>query len=117
MLRSAIARSGTRSRFGEPRNSPTAPWAGAVLVLRGEPGIGKTALVDHVVASTSGVRVLRTVGVESEMELPFAALHQLCSPVLDRLDRLPDPQRAALATVFGLSANVPPTGSLSASPP
>ena len=82
--------------------------AGAVLVLRGEPGIGKTALVDHVVASTSGVRVLRTVGVESEMELPFAALHQLCSPVLDRLDRLPDPQRAALATVFGLSANVPP---------
>ena len=64
---------------------------GGVLVLRGGPGIGKTALIDHVVARAYGVRIMRSVGVESEMELPFAALQQLCSPVLDRLDRLPGP--------------------------
>ena len=79
-----------------------------VLVVRGEPGIGKTALVDHVVASVSGCRVLRLVGVESEMELPFAALHQLCSPVLDRVDELPGPQREALSKIFGLRAGDPP---------
>jgi Cdc6-like AAA superfamily ATPase len=60
-----------------------------VLVVRGDPGVGKTALVDHVVASVPDARVLRAVGVESEMELPFAALHQLCSPVLDRLESVP----------------------------
>jgi hypothetical protein len=61
------------------------------LVVRGESGVGKTALVQHVVESATGVRILRAVGVESEMELPFAALHQLCVPLLDRLERLPDP--------------------------
>ncbi len=73
------------------------------LVLTGDAGIGKTALLDHVVASAHDVRVLRAVGVQSEMELPFAALHQLCAPILDRLDQLPKPQRTALETVFGLS--------------
>jgi hypothetical protein len=62
-----------------------------VLVVRGDPGVGKTALVERVVASATDVRVLRAVGVESEMELPFAALDQLCSPVLDRLDGRPEP--------------------------
>ena len=57
-----------------------------VLVLEGEAGVGKTALLDYAVASASDLRVLRAVGVESEMELPFAALHQLCGPVLDRLE-------------------------------
>jgi DNA-binding CsgD family transcriptional regulator len=79
-----------------------------VLVVRGDPGIGKTALVEHVVASATDALVLRSVGVESEMELPFAALHQLCSPVLDRLNELPEPQHAALSTVFGLSGADPP---------
>jgi DNA-binding CsgD family transcriptional regulator/tetratricopeptide (TPR) repeat protein len=81
--------------------------SGAV-VLRGEPGVGKTALLDYAVESASGLTVVRSVGVESEMELPFAALHQLCAPMLDRLDRLPGPQREALGTVFGLSAGPAP---------
>ena len=75
-----------------------------VLVLRGEAGIGKTALLAHATRSAPDFRVVRTVGVESEMELPFAALHQLCAPILDRVDRLPEPQRDALRTTFGLSA-------------
>jgi DNA-binding CsgD family transcriptional regulator len=78
------------------------------LVLRGEAGIGKTALLEHAVASASGLRVLRATAVESEMELAFAALHQLCGPVLDRVDRLPGPQGDALATTFGMSAGPAP---------
>src|SRR4051794_29000323 len=78
------------------------------LILRGEPGIGKTALLQYAVDSAPGLTVIRSVGVESEMELPFAALHQLCAPMLDRLERLPGPQRDALGTVFGLSAGQAP---------
>src|SRR5436190_17523658 len=78
------------------------------VVLRGEAGVGKTALLDYAVESASGLKVVRSVGVESEMELPFAALHQLCAPMLDRLERLPGPQRDALGTVFGLSAGPAP---------
>src|SRR5262249_5064272 len=83
-----------------------AVWAGrsGVLVVRGVPGIGKTALLEDAIESASGFRVARTVGVESEMELAFAALHQLCAPMLDRGDRLPGPQRDALGVAFGLSA-------------
>jgi hypothetical protein len=80
----------------------------AVLVVRGEAGVGKTALLRSLIDGASGCRVARAVGVESEMELPFAGLHQLCGPMLDRLDRLPAPQRDALATAFGLSAGDPP---------
>jgi DNA-binding CsgD family transcriptional regulator len=78
------------------------------LVVRGEPGVGKTALLKYAIDAASDLRVLRAVGVESEMELAFAALHQLCAPMLDRLDRLPGPQRDALATTFGLSAGPVP---------
>ncbi|HKP88401.1 MAG TPA: AAA family ATPase [Thermoleophilaceae bacterium] len=78
------------------------------LVLRGEPGIGKTALLEYLIASTSDLIVLRAVGVESEMELAYASLHQLCAPVLEQLERLPAPQRQALETVFGLSGGPPP---------
>jgi DNA-binding CsgD family transcriptional regulator len=81
---------------------------GGVLILRGEPGVGKTALLDYAVASTSDLRVFRVVGVESEMELAFSGLHQLCAPVLDRLGRLPGPQRDALQIAFGLSAGPAP---------
>jgi DNA-binding CsgD family transcriptional regulator len=76
-----------------------------VLVLRGEAGIGKTALLEYVVANASGCRIERSAGVESEMELPFSGVHQLCVPMLDHLRLLPAPQRDALGTAFGLSAS------------
>ena len=79
-----------------------------VLVVSGEPGVGKTALLESAIESASGFRVARAVGVESEMELAFAALQQLCAPMLDRLDRLPAPQRDALGVAFGLRAGNAP---------
>ena len=75
-----------------------------VLVLRGEAGVGKSALMQYVEVSAAGCRVLRATGVESEMEFAFAGLHQLCAPLLDRLERLPGPQCNALSTAFGLIA-------------
>ena len=78
------------------------------LVLRGEAGIGKTALLEYLVESASELTVARAVGVESEMELAYAGLHQLCGPLLDGLDRLPAPQRDALGIVFGVSAGSAP---------
>ena len=80
----------------------------AALVVRGEAGVGKTALLRYAVESATDMRVVRAVGVESEMELAFAALHQLCGPLLDRLGHLPDPQRDALGTAFGLIAGPAP---------
>ena len=80
-----------------------ARWgSSAVLVVRGEPGIGKTALLDYAAGRAVGFRVVRAWGVESEMELAFAGLHQLCVPMLGRLDQLPGPQRDALAVAFGM---------------
>jgi hypothetical protein len=73
------------------------------MVLRGEAGVGKTALLRHLADQVSGWHVARAVGVQSEMELTHSGLHQLCAPLLDRLARLPAAQRDALATVFGLS--------------
>jgi hypothetical protein len=73
-----------------------------VLVLRGEAGIGKTALLDFLLTRAAGCGVARAAGVESEMDLPFAGLHQLCSPYLDRLNKLPALQQEALGTAFGL---------------
>ena len=79
-----------------------------VLVVRGDPGIGKTALLDEVADQAQGCRVVRAAGVQSEMEFAFAGLHQLLAPMLDQLDRLPVPQRKALRTVFGMSADPAP---------
>ena len=79
-----------------------------VLVLRGEAGIGKTALLEHLAAVAEGCRIARATGVESEMELAFAGLHTLCAPLLDRLARLPSPQRDALNTAFGMRSGPPP---------
>jgi len=79
-----------------------------VLVLRGEAGIGKSALLDYAAERAEGCRVLRATGVEWEMELPFAGLHQLCVGLLDGHERLPAPQRDALETAFGLSAGAQP---------
>ncbi len=73
------------------------------LVVRGEAGIGKSALLNYVAASADGARVLHAEGAEAELELPFAALQQLCAPLLDGLERLAPPQRDALETAFGLS--------------
>jgi hypothetical protein len=81
---------------------------GSALVLHGEPGIGKTALLEYVIESASGFRDARAAGVESEMELAYAALHQVCGPMLGWLDRLPGPQRDALGVAFGLRAGESP---------
>jgi DNA-binding CsgD family transcriptional regulator len=75
---------------------------GSVLVIRGDAGIGKTALLNYAVAKTSGMGLAHISGAESEMELAYAGLHQLCATMLDRLDGLPPPQRDALAVAFGL---------------
>src|SRR5690349_11175196 len=75
-----------------------------VLVLRGESGAGKSALLEYLVGRASECRVVRAAGVESEMDLAYAGLHRVCAPVLELRERLPAPQRDALATVFGLNA-------------
>lgn len=96
--RAALGRLLEAARGGESR----------VLVLSGEAGIGKTALLDATIESAPSFRVARAVGVESEMELAFAALQQLCAPMLDRMDRLPPPQQDALGVAFGLTAGTAP---------
>jgi DNA-binding CsgD family transcriptional regulator len=78
------------------------------LVLSGEAGVGKTALLDYLAGHATGLRVARVMGVQSEMELAFAGVHQLCAPMLEHLDRLPVPQRDALQTAFGLSTGPAP---------
>src|SRR5258708_7466387 len=79
-----------------------------VLVVSGEPGIGKTALLGYAAETAQDFQVVHAEGVESDMELPFAALHQLCAPMLSRLDRLPGPQRDALGVAFGLRSGDAP---------
>ena len=79
-----------------------------VLVVHGEPGVGKTALLEYLAGRAAGCRVLRVAGVQSEMELAFAGVHQLCAPFLDRLGVVPEPQREALRTAFGMSAGPAP---------
>jgi DNA-binding CsgD family transcriptional regulator len=78
------------------------------LVVHGEPGIGKTALLDYLTASADGFKVLGAAGSESETELAFAALHQVCTPILDHSERLPEPQRDALRIAFGLQTGSAP---------
>jgi DNA-binding CsgD family transcriptional regulator len=95
---SALERLVQRIRVGES----------AVLVLRGEAGIGKTALLEFAAERASGCRVARSAGVQAEMELPFAGLHQLCAPMLDGLRALPAPQQEALEVAFGLHDGEPP---------
>src|SRR5258707_1037084 len=79
-----------------------------VLVMRGEPGVGKTALLEYAIESAAGLRVARVAGVESEMELAFASLQQLCAPMLGKLEGLPDPQRDALGVAFGRNKGAAP---------
>jgi DNA-binding CsgD family transcriptional regulator len=84
--------------------------ASGVLLVAGEPGVGKSALLEYAAesASASGFQVVSASGAESEMELAFAGLQQLCAPLLDGLAQLPGPQRSAIETAFGVSAGVPP---------
>src|SRR2546423_2037138 len=96
--RSVLGRQPQRVRSGES----------SVLVVRGEAGVGKTALLEYVAERASGCRVLGVAGVESEVELAFAGLHQLCAPMLDGLDVLPGPQRDALRVALGLHDGAPP---------
>ncbi len=79
-----------------------------VLVVRGEAGVGKSALLEYLVQNASGCRIGRASGIEYEMELAFAGLHQLCAPMLDLRERLPRPQLEALETAFGLRTGPPP---------
>src|ERR1700729_3103149 len=75
---------------------------GGVLVVHGEAGVGKTALLEYAVEAARGFRIARTSGIEAEMELPFAAVQQLCSAFLGLMNRLPQPQHEALGVAFGL---------------
>jgi predicted ATPase len=81
---------------------------GRTLLIHGEAGIGKTALLNYVVAAAADMRLLHAAGVESEMELPFASLHQLCLPLLDAVEQIPPPQRDALEVAFGRTAGAAP---------
>ncbi|WP_063008542.1 helix-turn-helix transcriptional regulator [Nocardia kruczakiae] len=94
----ALAQTIAAVRTGESR----------VLVVHGAAGVGKSALLDRMKDAAADLRLLRAVGVESEMELAYATLHQLCAPLLSRLEALPEPQSHALETVFGIRAGVPP---------
>ncbi|MER7243313.1 AAA family ATPase [Kribbella sp. NPDC000426] len=80
----------------------------AALVLRGEAGIGKSELLSYLAEAATGCRIVRAAGIQSEMELSYAGLHQMCAPLLTGLDRLPEPQRDALGVAFGLRAGTPP---------
>ncbi len=80
------------------------------LVLSGDAGVGKTALLDYLAANAPGCRVALTTGCQSEMELAFSALHKLCAPILDSLQLLPPPQRDAVGTAHGMSSGRYPTG-------
>ena len=102
-----LDRSGERGRLGQLVTGVRAGQS-QVLVLRGEAGCGKTALLMQLSEAAKGCRVAWATGVESEMELAFAGLHALCAPLLGRLERLPEPQREALSTAFGMSAGPAP---------
>ena len=80
----------------------------AVLVLRGEPGIGKTSLLEYVAHVATSSRVVRIAGVQSELELPFAGLHQICAPLLAEVDTVPEHQERALRVALGLAGGPPP---------
>jgi DNA-binding CsgD family transcriptional regulator len=113
MLNAQRRRSGLRGRRSECREldgllADARNDHSGVLVVRGDAGVGKTALLDYLAERADGFRIARAVGIESEMELAYAGLHQLCAPMLEGLEDLPGPQRDALSTAFGISAGEPP---------
>ena len=106
-LPSLYGRRGERAVLDELLRQVRRGHSGA-LVIRGEAGVGKTSLLDYLARMARGCRLARAAGVQSEMELPFAGLHQLCAPMLDGLEHLPVPQREALRIAFGLAEGPPP---------
>ena len=98
-----------RAALGQLLEAARGGRSGA-LVVHGEAGVGKTALLDCAIESAAGLRIARVAGIESDMELAYAALQQLCAQMLNGLDRLPDPQREALGVAFGLRAGRRRTG-------
>src|SRR5215204_130276 len=102
-----LGRAGERDTLDRLLENVRAGQSG-VLVVRGEAGVGKTALLHYCARQAAGFRVARIAGVESEMELPFAGLHQLCAPMLGRLGALPEPQQAALGVALGMSSGAAP---------
>src|ERR1700749_4330418 len=113
MLNAQRRRSGLRGRRSECREldgllADARNDHSGVVVVRGDAGVGKTALLDYLAERADGFRIARAVGIESEMELAYAGLHQLCAPMLEGLEDLPGPQRDALSTAFGISAGEPP---------
>jgi DNA-binding CsgD family transcriptional regulator len=113
MLNAQRRRSGLRGRRSECREldgllADARNDHSGVVVVRGDAGVGKTALLDYIAERADGFRIARAVGIESEMELAYAGLHQLCAPMLEGLEDLPGPQRDALSTAFGISAGEPP---------
>ena len=106
-----LGRAGECTRLDQVLGEARQGLSGA-LVLRGEPGAGKASLLDYLAAAAPDFQVARVGGVESEMELSFAALHQLLRPSLAAADELPPPQRAALRLAFGLDDGAPPDGFL-----
>jgi DNA-binding CsgD family transcriptional regulator len=102
-----VGRQGECELLGRLVESVRGGWS-AVLVIRGEPGVGKTALLEYTIGVADGLRVVRVAGAEAETDLAFAAIQQLCAPMLDRLPELPGPQRDALATALGLTAGNAP---------
>src|SRR4051794_39208208 len=100
-------RSGERDQLGRLLANVRAGQS-VVLVIRGEAGIGKTALLHDCARQASGLRLAQIAGVESEMELPFAGLHQLCAPMLGRLSAVPEPQQVALRVALGLDSGETP---------
>src|SRR5579862_1424144 len=106
----AVGLTGRRAECGVLDGLLAAVRAGEsrVLVVHGEPGVGKTVLLEYLAGRAAGCRTLRVAGMQSEMELAYAGVHQLCAPLLDRLRVLPGPQRQALRTAFGMSAGPAP---------
>jgi hypothetical protein len=112
-LGASVGVGGLRGRAGECASLDAVAAAlrkgqSCSLLLRGEAGMGKTALLEHLVASASDLTIVRAAGVELEMELDYAGLHQVCGPLLDRLDSIPTPQRQAIEVVFGLNTGEAP---------
>src|SRR3954465_8192138 len=105
--RTLIGRATEREALGELLDA-VRHGRGRAVVVHGEPGIGKTALLEYTIASARDFQVLRTIGNEAERELPFAALQQLCAPGLADLSQLPEPQRDALRVTFGLASGAAP---------
>lgn len=98
----------TESRVLDDALRAARAGSGSALVVCGDPGVGKSALIEYVAGRAEGYRLIRAAGIESEMELAYAGLQQLCMPMLDRIAHRPDPQREVLGTAFGLHAGSAP---------